>query len=325
MRLALVTLVWCILCAATPRTAWAWQSEQLIDDLKSRLAEQDAGLIKAWDRRSKLLRSSTLYFDSYSNGLHIGKVYTSSYYTVVLGPDCVICLSERGGFKLQKSGDAAVYRVEKAATVKDIRNKTAGFRHFLETAGYDMFGVVPHLSNSSISQIGLDIDYFKEQQLVNLTVTRDNDTTIVDHVSKTTDLDNLNCNIYSNAVAQSSGERLIYKHSMSIKYGPINTKATSTRQDSYTYYSPGTLYPISLLKDRTRTEMVAGNPSINTNNEYRNYRILEFPADQLRLSYYGLPNELVEDDTSNLAPLWVSVGVAGGVFAILLVRRHRRS
>jgi hypothetical protein len=118
-------------------------------------------------------------------------------------------------------------------------------------------------------------------------------------------------------------EYLIRKQELVLRMsedGPI----VGSVAEEYRYYPPTAAIPVHHLKERICTQSLTKQPTILNKYMYTDYKIETLPSERLHLSYYGLPNELVEDETTTYRWFWWTLALVTVIIVIAFCRRFNR-
>ena len=111
----------------------------------------------------------------------------------------------------------------------------------------------------------------------------------------------------------------VHSHTRRLAFA-VTGRTVGTEVEEYTYQPPTAGLPWHLPSRCVRSSDLTGKP-ISRDIVYTDDAVEVVPDERLHLAYYGLPNELVEDETGHRLPL--PLAVAGGVLAVVLVVRWR--
>lgn len=270
--------------------------------------------------RSKLLARIPTYYKvsgRFHSRIHRGSGYVLMRHLQAKDKWATVALSTRGGFSLAK--DAASYRLEKAITASEVASDPQAVMRFVSSSGVSRFGgIVEGGEDSLIPQI---------DTILNLAMTTDveqvplPDGTVRVNYSRTKPVRHSDTKTVGFAVVDPARRNIV------LEWNDIETHLARgvpvvTINRKMTYTRPSADFPCDLIETYESKLDVHGSkkPAIEK-LLFTDYKIEKIDPEQLRLSYYGLPNELVEDVPDTTRYWFVGGAGLAAVAAAFFARR----
>ncbi len=298
-----------------------------LGEVESKLREQNSDFAKACLARQRFLSTSKLAYYFKWNKLRKFKVYVSKDYTAYFRDDEVACLSAKGGFVLSKDKASGQYRVDAAVTASEVRRGGSALEAFLSRAGYKHYGIGSHLEpanqpSSALAQLAvLTAGGFTRADIARQAA----DVSAIDYCRRMPGDQTIGPIVVTGRmVLDDRMGYVVTKHSQSCRSESGGREVWSLTHD-LVYSPPTEAIPFAVAAECVKTLTVSSNKPEVDQWTYTDYAIEPLPRERLRLSYYGLPNELIEDEPADLTAVWVGAGVLTLIVATVVIRRRRRT
>ena len=299
-------------------------SPVIIEDVKDYLGSSHSDLVIQCNRRKDKFTELDLAYEIWSEGKRLSSVHLSDDYTVMLGVERIVCLSKYGGFILKKvKGKSAKFRLEAAVTASEVRAGNDTLKAFITRAGFEKYGISPHTNPPN--QIVSPLEFFAMFGYSDVKVSQhESDTIRLNYRFQTQRKDAGPMISDGEMVISPVNDYGLLKHTENL-LNKNNGEQVGTVVTELTYQQHTNSIPLSLPASLRIEERLGHNPPYIVTWEYKNYRIEQFPEEQLHLAYYGLPNELVEDESwtdTNL--LWIAIAAVFLIAVTVVLYRYRR-
>ncbi|QVL31434.1 hypothetical protein KIH39_21695 [Telmatocola sphagniphila] len=249
-------------------------------------------------------------------------VYRSPDYILALNDKSVIAMSKRGAFRLSRPAIDKPYRLEIAITVSELAANPGVWQEFIRSSGLRAKGIFPH-GDSDSPFLQIDSILGRAVSTIQKIEPDTNGRLWLDYIYTPV--------LKGKGILSETGRLLIDPKNYNVVLENLRTlsekdlpKAVTTIHEKLSYQAPSSEIPFALVNEWNFTETADGNKPILHHLKFTDYKIEKLDRERLRLSFYNLPNELVEDATSYQF-IWlialVLALISSAVFLILFFRK----
>jgi hypothetical protein len=288
---------------------------------KEEFANRYPNIFNTCAQRSATFAKKCLYYQIQKDNMPSAEIYTSDSYIYKNSGTQIMCLSNSSGFTVQKTKSNAIFQLVYAVTTSEIRLRRPPYERFVSANDYkslsiNLFAEKSHQSISAASILSGENILWIQPNFIN--AGPNNVTYEIVNPGQ-----NDHWKRYGIIEFYDNKDFLIRKLEGVIRMsedGPIVGSAT----EEYTYYSPTAIIPVHHLKERISTQSLSKQPNRTNKYLFTDYKIEKLPPERLKLSFYGLPNELVEDETTSYEWLWWTIVLIIPILAIKMYQRYNR-